>query len=947
MSLFSKIGAGLLCSASAFATIAHAQTGAKEAEGVVVTGSRVIVDSTRSPTPLTVVTITQLAVTTPTNIADGLNKLPVFIGSQTSRLVNNANNNSASNNLNLRNFGSSRALVLLDGQRIAPSNSNGAVNIDTLPQALVQSVEVVTGGASAVYGSDAVTGVVNFILDKKFTGFKFNVNGGISSRDDAGQQKVALAAGMPFAGGRGHIEASFDYQHSDPLFQNQRPEKGQNGAWTRSGAGTAANPFINQRDGRLALYSYGGKITACGTGCTVNNTQFIANGVIGPFNPGTPTGTANISSGGDGVYNLYTHIIADTTMNQAFIRASYDLTDNINFWMNARGAKSSNKSNFTMTGIQAGADTFFKTNPYLPAAAQAALNTGTGTTFKLGKYNDMGPDIGNYQTWGYSNSISMSAGLDGEIGKFDWTLYYGHGEDRLKVDSPVNVSNQLLMASSDVVLNSAGAPVCRVSLGAFASLYPGCVPSNHFGPTSLSLTALQYFARDTYFTQRTSLDDVSASISGEVFALPAGPLVAALSAEKRWDSYSVESNRGALLVDCTGLPSFCDPTVSQWQGNTQAPIPKVDRDVWEAAVEAELPLLRDVPFFQSLSANIAGRYTNYSTSGDVRTWKLGMDWHLSDDFRVRATKSVDIRAPTLRDLYSPQQLSQNGFSDLHTGSTGTVQSVSVGNPSLVPEEASTNSAGIVFTPSFLPGFNFSVDYYNIKIENAITSIGGATPAIQTICEDSNGASPFCALYIRPLPFANRTAANYPTRILSQSLNAAFQKTEGFDVESNYKFALARLPGALPGDISLRGLVNYQPVYALQQFTGAPVTLEPVAKTHVTAFFNYDVGNWGFAVQDRWLGSFSRKTVATQVFAAGEERVDPKNYVDLNISKKFTALKAPMTAYLSVQNVFDIGYPTFPTAVNIPGLYYKGVQGASTAAYDAIGRYFVFGVRGRF
>jgi iron complex outermembrane receptor protein len=939
----------MLCTAglAAVAASAHAQSEtAATLDTVVVTGSRVIADATQSPTPLTVVSTDQLAVTTPTNIADGLNKLPVFIGSQTSRLVNNANNNSASNNLNLRNFGSNRALILLDGQRIAPSNANGAVNIDTLPQALVQSIEVVTGGASAVYGSDAVTGVVNFILDKNFTGLKFNVNNGISARGDARETKVALTAGMGLFGNRGHIEGSIDYSYADPLYQNQRPEDGQDGAWTRSGAGTAANPFVNQQDGRLALYSYGGKVTACGTGCLANNTQFVANGILGPFYPGITTGTANISSGGDGVYNLYTNITAATSMLQGFGRVSFDLTDNTVVWVNARGSQSSNKSNFTMTGIQAGADTFFKNNPYLPAAAQALLNTGTGTTFKLGKYNDMGRAEGNYRTEGDDHSLSISGGFNGKLlSKYDWTFYFGHGQDRVKVDSPVNVSNQLLLASSDVVL-SGGTPVCRVSTTAFANLYPGCVPSNHFGPTSLTTTALNYFARDTYFIQDTTLDDVSADVAGEVFTLPAGPVIAALSGEVRWDTYSVESNRGALLVNCTGL-NFCDPAVSQWQGNTQAPIDEVSRHVWEVAAELGVPLLKDLPLIQSLSANLAGRYTNYSTSGGVKTWKIGLDWHLNDDLRFRATTSVDIRAPSLRDLYSPQQLSQNGFSDLHTGSTGTVQSVSTGNPLLIPETARTYSAGIVFTPGFISGFNASVDYYNIDMTNAISSIGGATPAIQTICESSGGTSPFCALYIRPFPFSNTSAANYPTRILSQSLNAAFQKTQGWDIEANYRFELGRVADALPGRVTLRGLINIQPVFQTVSFVGAPPTLEPVSKGHVTAFASYDVGNWDFTVQDRWLSDFSRKTVATQVFTTGEEIVAAKNYVDFNVSRKFQFGGAAMSAYLSVQNVFDTDYPVFPTAVNIPGLYYKGVQGASTSAYDAIGRYFVLGIRGQF
>ena len=177
-------------------------------EAVTVTGSRVISDITLSPTPLTVVTAEQLQATTPTNIPDALNKLPDFIGGATPRTQGNGSTNNGGNMLNLRNLGQSRTLVLLDGQRVAPSNQNGTVDVDALPQMLVSRVDVVTGGASAVYGSDAVAGVVNFILDKNFNGFKYDINAGISKYGDAAEEKIGIAWGTDLFGGRGHYEMS-------------------------------------------------------------------------------------------------------------------------------------------------------------------------------------------------------------------------------------------------------------------------------------------------------------------------------------------------------------------------------------------------------------------------------------------------------------------------------------------------------------------------------------------------------------------------------------------------------------------------------------------------------------------------------------------------------------------------------------------------------------------
>src|SRR5471032_1882284 len=357
MNFKSSIGVTLLCTVSTLALTCAARAQNTGVESVVVTGSRVISDAVNSPTPLTVLDVSQLQATTPSNIADGLNKLPEFIGSQNTRSVNNASTDTAANVLNLRSFGSQRTLVLLDGQRVVASNANGTVNVDTLPQLLVKRVDVVTGGASAVYGSDAVSGVVNFILDKDFKGFKVNANSGISTYGDGMTYKVGAAAGTELFGGRGHLEGSFDYYHADPIYDFQRPEKGNNGDWILTGAGTAANPFTDTPNGNLTAFSFGGKITCAGTTanpCLANGQQFISNGVIGPFNPGTPTGTANINSGGDGTHSLYANVTASAKLAQAFTRFSYNVDDTTTFYINLRASEAENRANFVQSYIQTG-----------------------------------------------------------------------------------------------------------------------------------------------------------------------------------------------------------------------------------------------------------------------------------------------------------------------------------------------------------------------------------------------------------------------------------------------------------------------------------------------------------------------------------------------------------------------------------------------------------------
>ena len=246
--------------------------------------------------------------------------------------------------LSLRNFGASRTLVLLDGHRVAPSNQDGTLNVDILPQMLVSRVDIVTGGASAVYGSDAVAGVVNFVLDKKFTGFRFNVDAGISMYGDGGEGQIAAAWGTELFDGRGHFETSARYrdQAQIPISARSYGEDGQQ--WVLTGNGSAANPFRNTPYARLNNAGMVGLVFNCGAACTANGTTFGAPGVLRPFLHGTPTGTGTIESGGDGAYIPYGTFRSGISMQDWFGRFSYDLTDDTSAYVQASWAKATNTS---------------------------------------------------------------------------------------------------------------------------------------------------------------------------------------------------------------------------------------------------------------------------------------------------------------------------------------------------------------------------------------------------------------------------------------------------------------------------------------------------------------------------------------------------------------------------------------------------------------------------
>jgi outer membrane receptor protein involved in Fe transport len=924
-------------------------------ETVVATGSRVIFNTANSPTPIAAFPVRQLHATTPSDLPDALNKLPIFQGSTTPRGTNNASANSAGNVLNLRNFGAQRTLVLLDGHRLAPANANGTVDIDALPQMLIQRVEVVTGGASAVYGSGAVTGVVNFVLDKHFTGLRAEVNSGLSTYGDAASYNAGIATGTDLWSGKGHIEVALRRFYQNGVLHNDRPEGPR--YWLLTGAGTPANPYVSTPNARLTRF--GGAITC--TDCAANGQRFSGTGTIGPYDMGLPTGTNGVTQGGDGGYSSIAQVTSSLGTSEAFGRFSYNLGDFATFFLQAMGAESYTKGSFQNHAFQTGAvpNTFLKTNPYMPAAL-APLFAGSTPDFSVAGYFDMGTPRSGYQSNGLQRNLHLSTGLDGTLAgdHFTWSLHYLHGEARLHEDDPTNINYQKMYAAMDGIAGGTpGSATCWVSTTVNAGLYPGCVPLNPFGANAVGMNAItpamnNYISGDTAWWMTNTMDNVSASIAGDLLQLPAGPLKAAFSAEARWLGYEVRSNASpTATVNCTGLRAsvpgapeniLCNPATPLWQNNVVAALPQVRDSVWELAGETNLPLVRDQPLLNSLSIDIAGRHTDYGVSGPVQTWKIGVNWHLSSAVALRATNSVDIRAPTLNDLFAPLGQGIQSFSDiLHTGITAQNYASSRSNPAMTPEVARTYTAGLAFTPEIAPNLMLSADYYTMTLKNAISAVNGGSSAVLKICEDSNGASPLCNLIVRPLPFSDRSAANFPTQIITESRNTAYNRLEGVDFQVSYATPL-QLPSGRPGMLSLRALANLQPVNQSIQYAGAPLVFVAYPKARFSFFATYATDTWSFNLLDRWISGFNKASQAGQVYA--EPNVPAINYIDFSIDRKFNLDDTPMDGYLSIQNIFDQRPRVNPTNSTNPGLYFMGVQGSTTSLYDAIGRYFTIGAR---
>jgi len=970
-SRFSRSVALASVSVVAMSGAAFAQTTdtpASTVDTVIVTGSRVIQDAADSPTPLTVVSTEQLLETTPSNLSDALNKLPVFQGDSTQRNAGSASGNSGGDFLDLRNFGQQRTLVLMDSMRLPASNQAGSVDISTLPQELMSRVDVYTGGASAVYGSDAITGAVNFILNKNFDGFKYDINSGISMYGDAMQYKSNFAAGTDIFGGRGHIEGAIGYQHQDGILIDARPSGAEHLGSYFTGA-TAAQPATNIVNAGQTVSTADGKITCAN--CSVNGYEFVQPGIPGPISYGViPAGQTAVASGCDTCAKVDDTSLFGTTRNAtSFGRFSYNIDDDTSVFVQVSAAQANVFNYFFPEQTEPSRQTvnYYKNNPFLPAATQALLGNDSATDpnwatdgsnlFQVSEWYDAPNRI--RATNNVTRNLLGSLGVNGVAFKdYNWEAHYTHGETRLSTTGINNGNNQYHDAAQDAVIDpTSGNLVCyndtAAAIALYGNIYPGCVPINVFGNNVTTNAQNSYWSRNTHFAETNTLDDLAADISGNAFNLPAGPLRVALSAEMRWLGYDINSNASpTAVVNCIGLRlcgngagkgPVAQSTVTQtlWDNNT-VPSVTASENVWEFAGEVGIPILKDLPFIQNLDADIAGRYTDYSISGSVETWKIGLDYHVNDDVRFRGTTSVDIRAPTLNDLYSPQVSNSGPFLDPLTNyNPGGIQTVSGGNPNLVPESSRTYTGGVVLTPSFIPNLTVSADYYSINLHNAISNISGTNLAIANLCDASVGTSPFCALYVRPFPYTNTTPANYPTLIYSESLNAAFNETEGEDYEADYNFSMADVLSDVAGDVSLRAFLNVAPVNTTSSFPGAPVTHITFPKDHATLLIGYALGDWRVDAQWHYFSDEHLNGVfgAGQTFYA-QNRIPSFNTMDFTLTKKINfGDGSVMSAYFNVQNAFNAIPPNTIGSGSNPG----GV--ATPSGEDLMGRYFTIGIRG--
>lgn len=913
---------------------------------VVVTGSRVMRDGYEAPTPVTVIGVEQIQQAPTQHISDFVTRLPAFGGGMSTTSGGNeiSEGRQSQNNLNLRSLDVFRTLVLLDGHRIVSGDVNGAVNINDLPQSLINRVEVVTGGASAAYGSDALAGVVNFGLDKDFSGFKSELQGGVTTHGDNESYKANLTFGTPFADNRGHVIASVEYANNDGLFGALASRD-----WGFDTVHILTNPaynnpqthdtsvpqFVIRSQAATLLAAPGGLITNTSANGLLGGTTFTADGTPVPYEYG-PQANSQFNVGGDwrlSDVNYYNQSLANRLRRQnAFARVSFDLTENVTAFVNIIQSDSTgfarSKLDDSLNNI-----TILRRNPYLNPTIAARMDGLGLTRFTMGSFNMDMPVI---TTNNERRMISYAAGLEGNLTAFGsdwrWDVFGQLGKAKSSING--RVMNKANFARAiDSVATASGEIVCSVNADAStANDDPACVPWNPFGYGQNGADAIAYSKGLAHLDQEVKQTVLTTGITGEPFSSWAGPVSLAGGIEWRKE-------------EVTGKPDPLSLQTAFTAGNYKGT--NGEYDVTEGYLETVVPLAKDMTLARALDFNGAVRYTEYSTSGDVVTWKAGLTYSPIDDVRLRFTRSRDIRAPNLGELFAAGTGGQSpGVLDPLTGAPlPTFQNQTIGNADLQPEEADTTGIGIVFQPSFFSGFSASVDYYDIDVAGAVASVGaqetlnrclqlGQQNMCDNITRDSNGVI---------------------TMVTSLPINLSNLRQKGVDIEASYTSDLGSFVSAWRGNLELRALGTHvitssrdDGVNPVQDFAGDNSGQGPLNwRWLFSATYSLDALTVGWTGRSLSAGeynpNFIQCTENCPVSTPSQQTID-YNYIagrfyhDLSISYDFEfAGGTGAQIYLNLVNALDEQPPP------VASLQYWYMP-TNPQLYDTIGRTYYAGVR---
>ncbi len=872
---------------TAVALPAAAQQAAEEkasVERIAVTGSKIKRIGELSPTPVTVISGDTMVDAGITNVGELLSELPSAVAGLSPETTNGSVFASGLSQTSLRGLGSNRTLVLVNGRRFIGSNpGNTAVDLNNIPSAMIERIEVSTGGASAVYGSDAVAGVVNVITKKSFDGFELDVATSRPQQDGGEEDFYSFTFGQS--------ESKSDFI-ANLTYVTQNQVSGAQRDFVRNGMVTIDNPAngstslpsgadgipgriiwdqpgysILRRNDKTGTFNVGG-----------NNYTFNPDGTVRAFNqnggsdyPPVKDSAQNSryhvgpNGPGDG-YNLLEHTYLRTPLERLNLNLNwgYQVNDDHRFtfestYSNSKAFGESSPAFFNGT-------TALSLDPTSPMLTQQARDFFAGNNVtKPVSVSWLASSLGN-RKYDQDRALSrFSLGMEGNLTE-DWSYdaYVQKGHVQADTIWYGELLRDNLTAALQATTDAKGKLIC-VDKTANSR---GCVPLNIYGVGKLDPAALAYVTTDAMRKASLDQDVAGMSVSGDLFELPSGFISSAFSAEYRKEASET-------------MP---DPAMRSGAifNNKSQPL-KGEYSVREVSAEFSVPLINDLPFIQDLTAESAIRYMDYSSTGEENAWKLSLNYTINDEVKLRLNRSKSVRAPNIGELYTPnsqtfrslvdpcQQLQIDaagiykenvrnncladgipaGWSPTSSWINGGTKAGFIqGNTELRAERAYDITVGVIYTPEFLDGFSLTMDYWKFDIADQITSLDGPT-VLNNCYRLASKDNQYCSLITRD---RDQNSATYLNVIdyIEKPFNSATSTLSGVDIETNYKFDLGNL-GAL--DLRLMGTYTEK---SERNDTGLPTDARTYAgeygvfrwKGRFTANYSYE--DLGVALSSSYL-----------------------------------------------------------------------------------------------
>lgn len=984
--LATTIIGGAVLAMAATPSFAQSTDQATEVGEIVVTGSRIARQDYRSTSPIVTVSAQDFQATGAVTIDSLINDLPQFTPSISSTSNNPSNGGQA--NINLRNLGSNRTLVLMNGRRVVPSNSDGSVDVNLIPTALIKNIEVISGGASAAYGSDALAGVANFILDENFSGVQFDAQYGETDRSDGKTESYSITVGGNFDDDRGNMVLSLGRSTRDVIYNAARDFSAISGPSGTSPLGSTIFDSTNLPT-LAAVRGYFNSPTLSNTGQFGFNDDNSLFAYTGKLNVKNPAGAGNEYTAPGANYTFNTgplnYLQLPLDRYNVYGGGRYKINDNAEVYANALFTQYVGDTELAASPAANG--TGFRvpaTNPFITADLRALLNTRArpNDSFLLNKrFTSLG---GRHSTEEY-NIYQITAGVRGRVPQSEWTydVYGSYGRVSNITTQTGNASRSSVQRLLDDPFGGAGGVVNGVTVA------PLCAGGfDPFGVTNLSAECINYIGRSARNQTTTEQRIIEATLQGKAFDLPAGEVRVALGAQYRQDNFAfgadsslAQENAVVDHLGANGQPDGGQIGGSEIAGFNPTPSLTGATNSRELFIEALVPLLSDLPFVEQLDLNLGYRYADYSTAGGTQAYRAELDWTIAGGLRARGGYSRSVRAPSIGELFAT---AATGFPSIGTPSAnGTegdpcdtrssfrqganaaqvkalclaqgisplaidnfqysndqVEGRTGGNPDLKEETSDSWSGGLVYQSQFsspwLSGFSASIDYYSIEISDAIGSIE-ATDSLQG-CFNVTGENPtfdvnnsYCQLFRRSPLNGGIVGA------VENQANLGMIKTSGIDFQADWAFNIADVGGGDWGRLKFNTVISWLENYEDNVVEGGVFTDRTGT---VASSFGKTFPEWKALSSVTWSdGPFSigaRWRRVGELTVINSDVVLPSiDYFDLNGS---WSVNDTVSLRAGVNNLTD----------EQPNTFVPGVQAnTDPSTYDVLGRRYYVGLTAKF